>query len=389
MSFPSSASPTRRDWLRGAALAGCASLAPLAQAQLVLSPPGPANRSGRLRMVQLLDMSAEQQELSRDYSTGVRLAWAVESARGRVLSRIALQTINTDGTTDSVRDALNSLQQDPGVIGLVGTVGDRLAVQVQTEMRSRNLRLAHVAPWMADSRFEADDSVACLFASRATQLQQALSAMHGMGVNELCVIYASAAEQALYDPQVAAMALAQKLRLSRLAAGPSQPLTAVASRIPASSAMVLCLATSAELAQLTQAMAKLKDRRFVLGLGDVDAPTLMQLAPGKGVPVILTQVVPNPSSSRLAVVESYRNKLNELFEEAPSTISLAGYLAGLYAAALVRDSGNSASRDSLLAQVSRRAPQDLGGWRAEFKGDRRASRFVTHTLLGADGKLIG
>jgi hypothetical protein len=268
-------------------------------------------------------------------------------------------------------------------------VGDRLAVQTQAELRQQDPKLCQIGPWMADSRFESDRNVACLFASRARQLQQGLSVMRNMGMNELCVVYASAAEQALYDPQVAEMAQAQGLRLSRLTGTPGTPFGTLASRVPASSAVILCLATSAELALLTQAMAARGDRRFVLGLGDVDAPSLQQLAPGKGVPVILTQVVPNPSRGRTPVLEAYRTKLNQLFEEAPSAISFAGYLAGLYAAALVNDAGSGLSRDTLSAQVARRSPQDLGGWRVEFRDDQRGSRFVTHTLLSSNGQLIG
>jgi hypothetical protein len=281
------------------------------------------------------------------------------------------------------------LRNDPGVIGLVGTVGDRLAVMVQAELRQQDSKLAHIAPWMSDSRHEGDKNVACLFASRARQLQQGLSVMRNMGVNELCVIYASSAEQALYDVQVAEMAQAQGLRLTRLTGASGSPFNAMAARIPATSAVVLCLATSAELALLTQGMAARSDHRFVLGLGDVDAPSLQQLSPGKGVPVILTQVVPNPSRGRLPVLETYRAKLSQLFDEAPSTISLAGYLAGLYAATLVNDTGAAPSRESLVAQVARHAPQDLGGWRVEFQNDRRGSRFVTHTLLSNNGQLIG
>lgn len=367
--------------------AGLAAFACAPMATRAAEPTGHGKTS--LRLVQLLDMSAEQQELSRDYATGVRLAWATEAARKHPLARLSLQTLNTDGTLESIREALAALVPDPGVLGLVGCVGDRLAVQVQAELRQRDARLSLIAPWMADSRFEGDTNVACLFASRARQLQQGLSVMRNMGINELCVLYASSAEQQLYDPQVARMAQAQQLTLSRLTGSPTQPFGALAARLPARAAVILCLATSAELALLTQAMAARGDRRFVLGLGDVDAPSLLQLAPGKGVPVILTQVVPNPGRGGPPVVETYRKQLNQLFEEAPSTISLAGYLAGLYASALVSDAAGNLSRESLLAQVARRGPQDLGGWRVDFREDQRGSRFVTHTLLGSNGQLIG
>jgi hypothetical protein len=331
----------------------------------------------------------QQQELSRDYSTGVRLAWATEWAQSRGLSRVSLETVNTDGSKASVAAALAKLAEDNSAIALIGTVGDRLSVLVQNEIGRRSLRIAQIAPWMADSRFEAELGVNCLFASRSMQLQQALTAMRGMGANDLCVIYGSTEEQTLYDPQVAAIAQDQKLRLARLTGDIYTSAEALAARIPATSTMVLCLASSAELALLTQAMSARKYRRFVLALGDVDSPSLMQLAPGKGVPVILTQVVPNPMRSKLPVVAAYRARLEQLFEEAPSTISLAGYIAGLYAASLAREVGTGLSRETLLAQAGKRTPQDIGGWRVDFREDHRGSRFVNHTLLSPSGEIVG
>jgi hypothetical protein len=373
--------PHRRAWIQ-------AGLAMAALPAAAWSQTVSAGRS-TLRMVQLLDMSPQQQELSRDYSTGVRLAWATEWRQAKGLAKVSLETVNTDGSEASVAAALAKLSEDSSAIALIGTVGDRLSVLVQNELGRRRLKIAQIAPWMADSRHEAELGVNCLFASRSNQLQQALTAMRGMGANDLCVIYGSTEEQTLYDPQVAAIAQAQKLRLSRLTGDIYTSATTLAGRIPATSTMVLCLATSAELALLTQAMSARKDRRFVLALGDVDSPSLMQLAPGKGVPVILTQVVPNPMRSKLAVVAAYRARLEQLFEEAPSTISLAGYIAGLYAAALAREVGVGLGREAMLAQAGKRTPQDIGGWRVDFREDHRGSRFVNHTLLSPSGEIVG
>jgi hypothetical protein len=115
----------------------------------------------------------------------------------------------------------------------------------------------------------------------------------------------------------------------------------------------------------------------------------MQFTPGRGVPVILTQVVPSPLRSRLSVVETYRNRLGELYDEPPSTISLAGYLAGQYTAALVREAGSPLTREHLLDGVSRRRPVSLGGWAIDFRDGRRGSQFVNPTLLDSSGRLIG
>jgi hypothetical protein len=140
MQYPTD--PGRRRWLRQWAL----------PAGLALGHPAFAQRAADTglragaRMVQLLDMSVAQQELSRDYSTGVRLAWAVEGQKGRPLSRISLETVNTDGSAAAVNAALDRIAQDAGILALVGTVGDALAVRVQDGLNQRGLKLPHLGP---------------------------------------------------------------------------------------------------------------------------------------------------------------------------------------------------------------------------------------------------
>lgn len=373
---------SRRHWLGGSlALAATTPFSSAVQAQ-----PG----GGTGRLVQMLDMSAEQQELSRDYATGVRLAWAGDAERARQGSRPGLQTLNVDGSEASVREAVAQLAADPSVVGLLGTVGDRLAVRVHQEARRIGWAVPHIAPWMADTRHDQDSGLACLFASRQVQMQQAMTAVRGMGMDEMCVLYGSPAEQALYDSQLEAAAKSAGLRTRRLTTEAGSSARAMAAKLPPTSGIVLCMGTSAELAQLTQGMAERRDRRFVLGLGDVDAPSLQQLMPGKGVPVILTQVVPNPQRGNQPVVVEFRQRLKALFDEAPSPISLAGYLAGQYALDLLQATGGRAGREALTAELVRRNSRDLKGWRVDFRGeDRRGSRYVTQTLLASDGRLIG
>ena len=48
-----------------------------------------------------------------------------------------------------------------------------------------------------------------------------------------------------------------------------------------------------------------------------------------------------------------------------------------------------ASRAAVLAEFERRRPIDLDGYRIEFASHGRGSSFVSQTLLGANGRLIG
>jgi len=371
----------RRRALRGAAALALSASLPPAFAQ---RPP--------VRFAQVLDMSPAQQELSRDYSTGVRLAWAELSAVRGPLASVSLATIETDGSEASVQAAITRVKEDAGLVGLVGTVGDRLSVDLIGRARAVGLSIAHIAPWMADSRQDADPSVCCLFPSRELQLRHAMGAVQGMGIDDVQVVFPSERERVAYAAEIAALAARVGVRASLHAPAAGEDLKALPARMKAqTSGLVLFMGSSIELAMLSQGMAALGQHRFVLSLSDVDYPTLQQLAPGRGVPLILTQVVPHPARSNLPVARDYRAMLKKLFDEEPSPMSLAGYLAGLYAGQLFQRAGGAAAatRETLLAEVRKRTPVDLRGFRLDFSDGRRGSQYVTQTLLTSDGRLVG
>src|SRR5437899_6451289 len=90
----------------------------------IAQSPGP-------RVTQLLDMSPDQQELSRDYATGVRLAFAeLKKANAPVPQ---LYTVETDGTPLAARNAVQLVKNDPAQVALLGTVGEGLALATLNE----------------------------------------------------------------------------------------------------------------------------------------------------------------------------------------------------------------------------------------------------------------
>lgn len=379
--FPSRPLASRRRWLQQVGLACAAALPPAGSL---------AQTTVRSRVVQILDMSPEQQELSRDYSTGLRLAWAELARSGTPAAAVTLETVRTDGTAAGLERALANVQADSNVCALLGSVGDRLSVQSIVVARRLGLTIAHVAPWMADSRHDGNGDVFCLFASREQQMRHALRSLEAMGLSELGIVYPSASWQAAYQQELQTLAQKLKLRVSALVPAVGQDLTALAERLPPSApAVLLFLGGTIELSGFSQTLGRRGLQRYVVSLSDVDAPTLMQLGTGRSVPLILTQVVPNPQTSSLAVVRHYRQLLRELFDEAPSHISLAGYLAGRYAAQVLQQARGGHTRANVLAEFRRRQPVDLDGYRLDFTNRERGSTYVTQTLLTNEGRLIG
>lgn len=348
--------------------------------------PG-ANGREPVRLVQLLDRSPDQQEFARDYGTGLRLAFAEGARAGQRVPR--LTALETDGTPESVARALRTARDD-GAQALLGTVGERLALTSIAAARELGFEIAHLAPWLADTRFDADPSVLPLFASRELQVGHAMRSLAGLGVAELGLVYPDARTELALHPGIERTAEPLKLRTRRFTMPSGQDAAASAAAVPANlPAIVLFLGGTIELALFTQALARRALARYVVCLANVDTTTLMQLAPGRSATLVLTQVVPNPQSSQLEVVRSYRTTLKQLADEAPSPISLAGYLAGRYAVHALARLDGSHGRAEVFAQLRRRPALELGGFRFDFARSARGSDFVDQTLLRSDGRLVG
>lgn len=376
----------RRQVLRGLAGAfGAAALSTHA------SPSGAQPRTadaGVMRVTQLLDMSPDQQQLSRDYATGIRLAFA--ELRKANLPVPQLASVETDGGAASARAALQSIRDDATQVAILGTAGEGLALASLQESARLKLDIAHVAPWLADPQLDDDPRLFALFASREEQIRYVLKTLSVVGVHELGLVYPSQRQADTMQAGMAAIAARLSLKTRSLVIPKGQDITQYAARLPAGAPFFLMfMGGSIELALFTQGLAQRGTQRYVLCLSDVDTNTFMQLNPGKKVPVIFTDVVPNPHTSKLPVVRAYRSALQRLFAEDPSPVSLAGYLAGRYAAAVLAAAGPGATRARVLAEFQRRRPLELDGWHLAYSPQGRASNFVSQTLLNTSGNFVG
>lgn len=350
-------------------------------AMAVAPSPGP-------RVTQLLDMSPDQQELSRDYATGIRLAFA--ELRKANLPAPQLYTVETDGTPLAARNAVQLVKNDPAQVALLGSVGEGLALATLSEASQARLDIAHVAPWLADSQFDGDARLFSLFASREDQIRYVLKNLANLGVSELGMVYPNPAHAEALRAGTEAIGERLKIKVRSLVIPVGQDPAVFASKVRADAPFFLVfMGEGIELAQFTRGLSGRGVQRYVVCLADVDSNTFMQLNPGKSVPIIFTQIVPNPHSSKVAVVRAYRDALARLFDEPPSPISLAGYLAGRYAAQVIAGAGPNPTRSKVLSEFQRRKPIELDGWRVEYMNGSRASSFVSQTLLNTQGAFIG
>jgi len=351
--------------------------------------PGKSATSSRSVVVaQVVDFSPAQQDVSKDFLIGSRAAWQDINShgglRGKPVQHLALET---DGTPASLRMALDSVKDNPSCMALSGSVGDQIASQILALSSQGGLNIAHAAPWLQNSSLEIDDRTFPIFAARQEQIAYALKTLSVMGLKELGAIYGTAHDHTAYHVELERIAAGMQLKLESFQGTGdlrllSQKLT------PTTPAVLLFVGGTPELAAFTQGLGKQARQRYIVALADVNLQTLLQMGASRNMPVIATQPVPLVNAS-LPIVRAYRETLSRLFDEPPTPLSLAGFIAARYTYEVLNDVDGPLTRQSALATFQRRASLDIGGFRISFNPQRRSSTYVTQSMMTIDGRLIG
>ena len=376
-------SSSRRVWLQQAGLLGAVASMP-AWAQ-------PTKQSAGQRSVaiaQIVDFSQAQQDVSKDFLIGSRAAWQDINLRGGIRGRpIQHLALETDGTPGSVRAALESVKGNPSCVVMSGSVGDQIATQIVALSRQEGLNMAHAAPWLQNSSLDVDDKTFPIFAARQEQISYALKTLSVMGMNELGAIYGSVQDYTAYHGEVERIASSMQLKLQSFQGG--NELRALGQKLtPRTPAVLLFVGGTPELAEFTQGLEKQARQRYIVALADVNLQTMLQMGAAKSTPVIATQPVPMVNAS-LPIVRTYRETMTRLFDEPPTPLSLAGFIAARYTYEVLNDIDGPLTRQNALTAFQRRANLDVGGFRVSFNPQRRSSTYVTQSMMTVDGRLIG
>jgi hypothetical protein len=78
-----------------------------------------------------------------------------------------------------------------------------------------------------------------------------------------------------------------------------------------------------------------------------------------------------------------------LFDEPPTALSLAGFIAARYTFEVLDGIDGPVTRASALAAFQKRREIDLGGFRISYQGQRRSASFATQSMLTPDGRVVG
>ncbi|MES2946109.1 MAG: ABC transporter substrate-binding protein [Pseudomonadota bacterium] len=356
--------------------AGLLALAASVPAWSQVAKAAGAGRS--LVVAQLVDVSEAQQDVSKDFLIGSRAAWQDINLRGGIRGRVVQHlAIETDGTPAGLRTGLDSIKSNPGCVVMSGSAGDQLASQIVDISRQDGLNIAHAAPWLQNSSLEIDDKTFPIFAGRQEQISYALKTMSVMGMTEIGAVYASTRDYKAYQLELERIAASMKLKLQSFQG--NGDLRALGQKLTARTpAVLLFVGGTPELAEFTQGLEKQSRQRYIVALADVNLQIMLQMGAARGTPIIATQPVPLVSAS-----------LARLFDEPPTSLSLAGFIAARYTYEVLNEIDGPVTRQNTLAAFQKRANLDVGGFRVSFNAQRRSGTYVTQSMMSVDGRVIG
>ena len=349
---------------------------------------GPRANAASPSILQIVDMSDSQIDVSKDFLVGARAAWQDLNSRGGVRGKaIKHVVLEMDGSAPSLRSAVDALKAMPECLAVVGSTGHRAASQLATLLQREAADIAHVAPWLHSQPPEGQDTTFGIFATRQEQISHAVKSLSIMGVTEVGAVFASAAERTSYQADLEQAAASLKLKLKTYV--PSNGLQALANELrPDSPRILIFLGGTPELLQFSQGIEKQAAQRYIIAMSDVNLQVLQQLGVSRFTPVIATQAVP-PVNGNQPIVRNYRETLNRLYDEPPTPQSLAGYLSARYAQEVLANLDGALNRANTLQAFTRRLPMDLGGFRINPDPKRKTPAFVTQSMVAADGRLVG
>lgn len=375
--------PSRRRVLQSLAGLSLAGAAPI-WAQ------GPKSAQGgrSVTVAQIVDMSTSQIDVSKDFLVGSRAAWQEINTRGGLQgAAIKHLVIEVNGDAASLRSAVETLKAEPHCVTLFGTAGDRAAAQLVGILTREMPDIPHVAPWLQNVEALASPNTFSIFASRQEQIAHAIKSLSVMGITQVGAVYGSAAEHTAYRADLEQIARA--LQLSIVSYRPDGDLRDLARSLTAQSPRVLLfVGGTPELVRFSQGVEKQAAQRYIIAMSDVNLQSIQQMGMSRFTPMIATQVVPMVNSS-LPIVKAYRATLGRLFDEPPTPLSLAGYMAARYTHEVLQGVDGPLTRVSAMQAFARRSAVDLGGFRIAPDSRNRGAAYVTQSMISADGRLVG
>lgn len=368
-----------------------ASLTGLGWTRQALAEPGVS--AEQVLVGQSIALSGPLGDLGQEVHRGNVAGIAQINARGGVHGRtIGLMTRDDAYDTAKTLENVKTLIDGEGVFCLFNTFGTPNNEALIPVARAAEVPV--VAPYTGapSIRSRQTAGVFNVRASYADEVDKLVEHLNTIGVKRIAVAYQNNA----FGKEVLS-AVVDSLKKRNLAPLVSASVennasdaAAAAGRLIDAGPEVLLLGLAGKPTIETIRSVNLKRRGYPMyALSVLATPSNLKALGADGTGLAITQVVPHPHSTSLALVRDYQAAMRASGFEDFSHQSLEGYVNARVLAEGLRRTGKNPTRSSFESTMDSLRRFDLGGMEISFgQGSLSGSRLVELTMVNAQGRLI-
>ena len=347
--------------------------------------------AGDIRVGQAIALSGAHGDVGKDYLAGARVYFDAINSKGGVRGhKIVLDARdNDDSPAKSAQITRDFLGKDK-VDVLFGYYGEGSLTAVLQDKAFGQSGMALVAP-LSGAVAGTPGNVFFLRPSYATEAKSVVDYYVKQWLKKFALIHS----QNSYG-ESAAQAVTNELRSQGLALLAQQAVnedddaqvSSAVQRIAAYKPQaVVVIMESIPAAQFIKAY-RLRDGGVrLLGLSQLNSATVAELAGAQAAGTVISQVVPHPNDLSLPVVRELNKQMKKYRDEAPTHLTLEGYLAAKLLVDALTQAGGDPTRLAVTLKTLR--DTDLGGFYVGYAGGQsRASLYVDINAISSAGRLI-
>lgn len=332
-------------------------------------------------------------DLGQDVLKGAKVYFDALNARGGVNGRSVLLVSKDDAydVKKSVENVEAFIAADAtfALFGTFGTANNEALLPIAHKAGLPVLTPYSGAPSI---RSKSMDGVFNLRASYADEVERLVSHLYTVGIRRMAVAYQNNAFGKEVLASIVETMERRKLKpvvsVSIESSGADAP--AAADKLLESQPETVLLALAGKPAVDT--IKNISQRRRGLAmyaLSVLATPSNLRALGAGGTGVAITQVVPYPWNTSLAIVREYQQAMTAAGNTEFSHLSLEGYINAKVVTEGLRRAGRNPTRSGLVSAMDSMSQYNLGGMVVSFgQGGSSGSHFVELTMVNPQGKLI-
>ncbi len=343
-----------------------------------------------IRVGESIDLTGANGDTGKDFLAGARVYFDYINSNGGVHGKkIVLDVRDNQGSVAQSRLITQEFLNKNRVDVLFGYYGEGVVEATAEDKGFTQSDMPLVAPF-SGATLANPGNIFFLRPSYLQETQAVLKYVQNLGMSKLAVVYSPnaygrsalqavkselqgkslqlVAEQAMRENNAADMSAA----IQKIKSGGAQATLMILETLPA--------------AEFVKTYHPLSPGALLLGLSQINHQTLIEVAGKKAAAgVVITQVVPHPANFSLAAVRELDKLMKKYRDEAPSHLTMEGYLA---AKLLVKTLERGDAPKQINQSLSNLRNFDMGGFYLNSGANHRVSNYVDITAISTRGGLL-